>query len=167
MELDPRASNDPETLGLWGAVHKRLFDLTGERAALDAAVFAHEKGFYLKTDYYNGINLAFLLNVRAALGSPPRRSRTSSARSGRGAAWRPCASRSARAIRRRRARRWMRTTGWWRRWRRPSRVTRGSRRCWTRAYALDVAQWMKDSTTEQLTKLDALLADSPLKHLAT
>ena len=36
-----------------------------------------------------------------------------------------------------------------------------------RAYALDVAQWMKDSTPEQLTKLDALLADSPLKHLAT
>src|SRR5262249_847371 len=27
---------------------------------------AHEKGFYVKNDYYNGINLAYLLNVRAA-----------------------------------------------------------------------------------------------------
>ena len=36
-----------------------------------------------------------------------------------------------------------------------------------RANALDVAQWMKDSTEEQLAKLATLLADSPLKHLAT
>jgi len=34
---------------------------------LDAAVFAYEKGFYLKNDYYNGINLAYLLNLRASL----------------------------------------------------------------------------------------------------
>jgi hypothetical protein len=31
-----------------------------------AAIWAHEKGFYLKNDYYNGINLAFLLDCRAA-----------------------------------------------------------------------------------------------------
>jgi len=34
--------------------------------ALTAAIWAHEKGFYLKNDYYNGINLAFLLDCRAA-----------------------------------------------------------------------------------------------------
>jgi tetratricopeptide (TPR) repeat protein len=65
--LNPEISNDPETLGLWGAVHKRLWDLTNERAHLDEAIAAYERGFYLKQDYYNGINLAFLLNVRAAL----------------------------------------------------------------------------------------------------
>ena len=36
-----------------------------ERAHLDEAVATYERGFYLKQDYYNGINLAFLLNVRA------------------------------------------------------------------------------------------------------
>jgi len=65
--LSPEISNDPETLGLWGAVHKRLWDLTNERANLDESIAAYERGFYLKQDYYNGINLAFLLNVRAAL----------------------------------------------------------------------------------------------------
>lgn len=64
--LRPETSNDPETLGLWGAVHKRLWEITEERANLGEAVAAYERGFYLKQDYYNGINLAFLLNVRAA-----------------------------------------------------------------------------------------------------
>jgi tetratricopeptide (TPR) repeat protein len=64
--LDPDTSNDPETLGLWGAVHKRLWDLDGNPAHLDMAIAAYERGFYLKQDHYNGISLAFLLNVRAA-----------------------------------------------------------------------------------------------------
>jgi hypothetical protein len=59
-------STDTETLGLWGAVHKRVWDLTGQRANLDGAIFGYEKGFSLKNDYWNGINLAFLYNVRAA-----------------------------------------------------------------------------------------------------
>jgi hypothetical protein len=69
-ELDPASSHDTETIGLWGAVHKRLYDLTQDRTYLDAAIAAYEKGFYLRNDYYNGINAAFLFNVRAAL-SPP------------------------------------------------------------------------------------------------
>ena len=64
-QLGPETTNDPETLGLWGAIHKRLWDLTTEREHLDEAVASYERGFYLKQDYYNGINLAFLLNVRA------------------------------------------------------------------------------------------------------
>jgi hypothetical protein len=40
-------------------------------ADLEPALWAHEKGFYLKNDQYNGINLAFLLNVRASV-SPKR-----------------------------------------------------------------------------------------------
>jgi hypothetical protein len=64
--LKPETSNDTETLGLWGAVHKRLWEVARERDHLDTAVRAYERGFYLRNDYYNGINLAFLLNVRAA-----------------------------------------------------------------------------------------------------
>lgn len=69
--LNPEHTTDPETLGLWGSVHKRLWELKKERAYLDEAIWAHEKGFYLKNDNYNGINLAFLLNVRASV-SPAR-----------------------------------------------------------------------------------------------
>src|SRR5262249_25603650 len=70
QSLDPPSSSDPETLGLWGAIHKRLWDMADlprqdRLDALSTAIWAHEKGFYLKNDYYNGINLAFLLNVRA------------------------------------------------------------------------------------------------------
>jgi hypothetical protein len=65
--LKPDISTDTETLGLWGAVHKRLWELTGERTNLDVAIFAHAKAFSLKNDYWNGINLAFLYNARAAV----------------------------------------------------------------------------------------------------
>jgi hypothetical protein len=64
--LTPKTSTDAETLGLYGAVHKRLWDATKVPLHLDRAIWAHEKGFYVKNDYYNGINLAYLLNVRAA-----------------------------------------------------------------------------------------------------
>ncbi len=66
-DLGPTTSNDTETLGLYAAVHKRLWDTTQAAPHLDQAIWAYEKGFYVKNDYYNGINLAFLLNVRAAL----------------------------------------------------------------------------------------------------
>jgi tetratricopeptide (TPR) repeat protein len=64
-KLDPATSNDTETLGLWGAVHKRLWYLTKDKANLDEAVRGYERGFNLRNDYYNGINLAFTLNERA------------------------------------------------------------------------------------------------------
>jgi tetratricopeptide (TPR) repeat protein len=64
--LNPETSNDTETLGLWGAIHKRLWELGQAESDLDEAVRAYERGFYLRNDYYNGINFAYLLNVRAA-----------------------------------------------------------------------------------------------------
>jgi hypothetical protein len=64
-QLEPDTTNDTETLGLWGAVHKRLWQLTGDRTSLDGAVRALERGFYLRNDYYNGINLAYMYNERA------------------------------------------------------------------------------------------------------
>jgi tetratricopeptide (TPR) repeat protein len=64
-ELSPETTNDPETLGIWGAIHKRMWELDSKPEALDEAVRAYGKGFNLKDDYYNGINYAFMLNVRA------------------------------------------------------------------------------------------------------
>lgn len=66
--FDPATSNDTETLGLWGSIHKRLWSIRKQdRPMLDEAVRAYERGFFLRNDYYNGINLAFLLNLRASL----------------------------------------------------------------------------------------------------
>lgn len=69
--LDPYTTNDTETLGLWGAVHKRLWEATKNAAFLDDAVRAYERGFLFRNDYYNGINYAFLLNVRASSSPDP------------------------------------------------------------------------------------------------
>jgi hypothetical protein len=48
-------------------VHKRLWQDGGDRADLDRAIRAYARGYFLKTDYYNGINLAYLLNVRSSI----------------------------------------------------------------------------------------------------
>lgn len=67
LSLEPRTSHDAETLGLWGAIHKRLWEVTQSHEHLNESIFAYERGFNLKNDYYNGINVAYLLNLRAAL----------------------------------------------------------------------------------------------------
>lgn len=63
--LDPEDSNDPETVGLAGAISKRLFDQRQGAEHLDHAIRYYSRGYYLRNDWYNGINLAYLLNVRA------------------------------------------------------------------------------------------------------
>ena len=72
--LDPDQTLDPETSGLWGAIHKRLAELPDRAEAernrdIDTAIDALDRGFKLKRDHYNGINLAFMLDVRASRSS--------------------------------------------------------------------------------------------------
>lgn len=64
-ELDPQDSNDPETVGLAGAIEKRLFEEGQGAAHLQAAISFYARGYYLRNDWYNAINFAYLLNVRA------------------------------------------------------------------------------------------------------
>ena len=64
--LGPQTSSDAETVGIWGAIHKRLWDATQNREDLDESVKAYARGYYIKNDYYNGINYAFMLDVRAS-----------------------------------------------------------------------------------------------------
>lgn len=66
-ELNPENSQDIEVLGLSGAVHKRLFELSGESSYLDEALDFYEKGFQIKQDYYNGINAVFMLYKKASM----------------------------------------------------------------------------------------------------
>jgi hypothetical protein len=62
--LKPDESNDPETVGLTGAIEKRLYDKGQGEEHLQRAIQCYTRGYYLRNDYYNGINLAYLQNVR-------------------------------------------------------------------------------------------------------
>lgn len=163
--LGPATSNDTETLGMWGSVHKRLWEMAGDRAHLDKAVRGYERGFYLRNDYYNGINFAYLLNVRAAE-----------------RAKRPEAI--ADFVQAERIRRevldiceklmkdggppgddkyWVLAT--------MAEAYLGvgdetnAEQKFQEATAVASAEWMKDSTREQMDKLRTLLTDSPLKYV--
>lgn len=70
-QLDPDHTTDPETLGLWAAVHKRLAESdhrTDIQRTLDlnTAIAASERGYLIRQDYYTGVNLAYLLDYRAS-----------------------------------------------------------------------------------------------------
>ena len=65
--LSPEKSNDPETLGLSGAIFKRLWQHNNDIATLDQAIHFYEKGFELRGDYYTGENAATCLELRAQL----------------------------------------------------------------------------------------------------
>lgn len=63
--LNPEVSNDPETVGLAGAIEKRLFEKGQGAGHLAHAIRYYTRGYYLRDDSYNGINLAYLRDVRA------------------------------------------------------------------------------------------------------
>jgi hypothetical protein len=67
LDLKPQTTNDPETLGIWGAIHKRMWELDSRPEDLDESIRSYGKGFHLKDDFYNGINYAYMLNVRASV----------------------------------------------------------------------------------------------------
>ena len=69
--LRPATSNDPETLGIAGAMHKRLWILRKERESLDKAVSYYRRGFEVRRDYYNGENLATCLTYRSEVQTDP------------------------------------------------------------------------------------------------
>ncbi len=63
--LKPKETTDPETLGLLGAIYKRLYEQEQDKEHLDASLHFYERGYYVKQDYYNGINTAFIYLSRA------------------------------------------------------------------------------------------------------
>ncbi|MDH0497400.1 DUF4071 domain-containing protein [Stutzerimonas stutzeri] len=68
-QLNPDESNDPETVGIAGAITKRLWLLEGDRSSLDASIQYYRRGFEVKRDYYNGQNLAQCFEFRAQVQS--------------------------------------------------------------------------------------------------
>ena len=69
--LKPDTSNDPETLGIAGAMHKRLWMLKSDRGSLDKAIAYYGRGFEVRRDYYNGENLATCLDYRSKVQRDP------------------------------------------------------------------------------------------------
>lgn len=65
-ELQPLNSLDVEVIGLSGAIHKRLYEKTEDIDFLETAIDFYERGFTIKKDYYNGINAAFMLYLKAS-----------------------------------------------------------------------------------------------------
>jgi tetratricopeptide (TPR) repeat protein len=65
--LEPEKSNDPETLGLSGAIYKRMWSHTQDLQTLNRAIHFYEKGFELRGDYYTGENAANCLELRSTL----------------------------------------------------------------------------------------------------
>ncbi|HKO49922.1 MAG TPA: tetratricopeptide repeat-containing protein [Polyangiaceae bacterium] len=65
-QLNPTVSTDPETLGIAGAIQKRLYAETNDLTALNAAIQLYGRGFEIQRDYYNGENYALCLDLRSA-----------------------------------------------------------------------------------------------------
>jgi tetratricopeptide (TPR) repeat protein len=65
-ELNPdKLNNDPETLGITGAINKNLYLLNNDLEYLNRAIDYYGKGFKLRNDYYTGENYALCLNIKA------------------------------------------------------------------------------------------------------
>lgn len=56
-------SNDPETLGLTGAIYKRMWLANSDVELLKRAIKFYEKGFQIRNDYYTGENYALCLDM--------------------------------------------------------------------------------------------------------
>lgn len=62
--LHPNNSLDLETLGLTGAIYKRLYMLNNNYDYLEEAIKMYQKGYIIKNDYYNGENYANCLLLK-------------------------------------------------------------------------------------------------------
>jgi len=60
-----RAMRRPWHYGV--AIHKRLWEELRNNDDLEEAVRAYARGYYIRNDYNNGINYAFMLNVSRGL----------------------------------------------------------------------------------------------------
>lgn len=63
-KLEPKKSLDLETLGITGAIYKRLFKLNNNFEYLDESITYYKKGYIIKNDYYNGENYANCLLLK-------------------------------------------------------------------------------------------------------
>lgn len=68
LDLDDD-TNDPETLGITGAIYKRIWLSNKDVEFLKRAIQYYERGFQIRDDYYTGENYALCLNMMASISS--------------------------------------------------------------------------------------------------
>jgi anti-anti-sigma factor len=64
LEPKPEFTNAPETLSLWGTIHKALWDIERLPEQLSESILAYSRGFALRQDCDSGVRLAALLELR-------------------------------------------------------------------------------------------------------
>ncbi len=68
LEPEDRNTTDPETLGITGAIYKRLWQHNKETIEyLDRAIEYYKRGFTINQDYYTGENFALCLDLKAEI----------------------------------------------------------------------------------------------------
>lgn len=65
LEPENKLTNDPETLGIMGAINKNLWLLDKDMENLNRAIGYYGKGFKILSDYYNGENYALCLDLKS------------------------------------------------------------------------------------------------------
>ncbi len=63
-KIDLGRTNDPETVALAGSIEKHLFEEGQGEEHLNNAIVLYQRGYYLLHNRHNGINLAYLLQLR-------------------------------------------------------------------------------------------------------
>lgn len=67
LEPENRNTTDPETLGITGAIYKRLWLVNNQASYLDRAIEYYERGFTINQDYYTGENYALCLALKSQI----------------------------------------------------------------------------------------------------
>lgn len=68
LEPENRNTTDPETLGITGAIYKRLWQHNNETVEyLDKAIEYYKRGFTINQDYYTGENYALCLDLKSQI----------------------------------------------------------------------------------------------------
>ncbi|MBD1582876.1 tetratricopeptide repeat-containing protein [Pseudoalteromonas sp. S16_S37] len=65
LSPDEASTNDPETLGITGAIYKNQWLLSGDIASLERAITYYGKCFNIRNDYYTGENYALCLDMKS------------------------------------------------------------------------------------------------------
>lgn len=70
LQPEDRITTDPETLGITGAIYKRLWENNKDTVEyLDRAIEYYKRGFTINQDYYTGENYALCLDLKSEITS--------------------------------------------------------------------------------------------------
>ncbi len=73
QKIDLDRTNDPETVELAGSIEKHLYEENQGNEHINNAILLYQRGYFLLHNRHNGINLAYLLTLRATTELDPTR----------------------------------------------------------------------------------------------